>query len=74
MFRYRLRTLLILTILGPPVLAWLWWLGVTPAVVAVLLAVLFGTLAIIASIAVAVPFINAVEWIADRFDSPSGKP
>jgi hypothetical protein len=26
MFRYRLRTLLLLTILGPPVLAWLWFI------------------------------------------------
>ena len=37
MFRYSLRTLLILTILGPPALAWASWLysNVPPAHVAI---------------------------------------
>jgi hypothetical protein len=37
MFRYRLRTLLILALVGPPALAWMWWLGLTPIVAAVVL-------------------------------------
>jgi hypothetical protein len=56
MFRYKLRTLLILTAIGPPILAWAYWtaiwLGANPIV--------FSVLALIASLATWI--IGPVAW------------
>jgi len=65
MFRYHLRTLLILTILGPPVLAGMWfnWDFTLRALVVAATLILIPVATVSAGLAIAIPAVAAVELV-----------